>query len=301
MKTIIQSISFILLLSIVSLFAYGNDETSYADEGEVIIHDNVDLVESKEDDRENRSDDNVMKDDTNSDRKKLLDKLIDNEINLLMKRFKRKITSHLRKQIRNEVIRLLRKELSSYSSKTVKNKVKYVIINHYKIVINSYKMNKKVRPKVRYKKRHKVLKKTIGKKRYKRKFVRYRLRIINVKVGKDRPKLEAVGSDRMLPITITVISPSKDRNAKLVLYAKDLKSGKSYPIYRLDKFQLNKNWAQDQINWDGSYLVEDNKKPLPPGMYAIVCVLSVKNKGKSTKIITRVWGLGYKNYYVTVK
>ncbi|GMT48959.1 MAG: hypothetical protein IEMM0008_0498 [bacterium] len=306
MKTIIQSISFILLLSIISSFAYGKNESSYADEGEVIIHDNVDLVESKEDDKETRLDENVMKNETYNNKEKLLDKMIDIEINILMKRFKRKITNHLRILIKSEVIRLLRKELNSYSSKTVKEKVRYVIINHFKIIINHYKIRKKIRPKARYKKKYKkVLKKTRAKKRYKRikKFVKYRLRlrIVNIKVGHDRPKLEAVGSDQMLPITITVMSRSKDRNAKLVLYAKDLKSGKSYPIYRLDKFQLNKNWAQDQVNWDGSYLVENDTKPLPSGRYAIVCVLSVQNKGKVTKIITRVWGLGHKDYYVTVK
>ena len=297
MKTLILTLTLIFLL--VSSFSFGKDGTTYADEGEVIIHDNVDLVEASEDSNDNRSNENVMEEETNSDKEQLLEKMIDNEINRLMKRFKRKITEPLRRQIRREVIRLLRKELRSYSysSRTVKEKVKIVIIIHFK-------MNKKPRIKLRRKKKYKTLKHTLRKKRYKRiKKTKYpiRLRIVNVKVGRDRPKHEVAGSNKKLPITITVMSPSRDRNAKLVLYAKDLKSGKSYPIYRLDKFQLNKNWAQDQVNWDGSYLEEKVRKPLPSGLYAIVCILSVKNNGKSTKIITRVWGLGNKNYYVTVK
>ncbi len=300
MKTLVQTLSLIFLLTIVSSFSFGKGGTTYADEGEVIIHDNVDLVESSEDDNDTRSNENAIEEETDSNKEQLLEKMIDNEINILMKRFKRKITEPLRRQIRREVIRLLKKELSSYSSKTVKEKVKIVIIIHYK----HYKMDKKPRIKLRRKKRYKTLKHTLRKKRYKRiRKVKYpvRLRIVNVKVGRDRPKQEVVGSDKKLPITITVMSPSKDRNAKLVLYAKNLKSGKSYPIYRLDKFQLNKNWAQDQVNWDGSYFEEKARKPLPSGLYAIVCVLSVRNNGKSTKIITRVWGLGNKNYYVTVK
>lgn len=125
----------------------------------------------------------------------------------------------------------------------------------------------------------------------------YELQILSIRVGNDQPRQKFQNS--ILPITITVLSPTQYREAKLQLFAKNRETQVSELIYEIERFQLNQHWSQDQLMWRGTFHKGTEVLKLPPGVYDIQCSIEVLVGGK--KKISRFWGKGLSQYYVQIK
>ena len=129
-----------------------------------------------------------------------------------------------------------------------------------------------------------------------------RIQIHNILIGRDRARVEVASKTQALPIVMTIASPDWYRVGSIQLHAKDVTSGKTYLIYEVNPFHLNKNWAQDQFSWSGTYIENGGVSQLPAGKYYITCtVVSYHAKTRAPNTVARYWGYGVRAYYVTVQ
>lgn len=275
----------------------------FAQEGEIILGGEEYITDRSNDSESNRQVNPPMPtkkniQNKNKDMKKNqkstdfdLDNFIEKEIDKLVHEMKLKLTLELKLKLKKEIVKFIKDYKKQLSSKDLQRKIKYEI----KIRITKVtKTEKKV-----YRKKSPVRKSKYSS-RKKSKWTN--VEIVNVKVGKDRQRVEKITDNSPLPISITVRSTPNLKQGKMKVYAKSLETGKSFLIYQIEQFRLNRKWAQDQFVWKGKYVDNGEKMDLESGTYAIICILKIEDKNtKKPRIITRAWGKGYKDYYVTIQ
>lgn len=258
----------------------------YSEEGEEIIHsDNDEIINnsnrSNNDIKKNKDDNiNNNKSEKSKQKKQIiksetinsLDKLIDNEIDLITKKLKLQLTIKIRNEIKNEVKKINNKLFSNKNYEA--EKIKKII---YVIVISK---NKKIK---KYNVKNKLL------------------NSIHIQVGKDKRYGESINKNKSVPIVITVQNNIVSKGTLLV-YAQDIKTKAIFLIHSINPFVLKSLWGQFQFNWTGNYIENQAKKILQPGRYKIFCIFKIRiNKSKQLINYLRVWGHNINGYYVEIK
>ncbi len=224
-----------------------------------------------------------------------LNKKIEDEINAIIKQLHKKLSKELREQIKAEVKKAVEKILKANKKLSIKKAVKRAVKRKIK--------RKKVYRK-RYTKPMFYPKKSVccgETKKIEMTEVKNGGYIQYIKIADDCKCGETVHRGYATPIII-IARTKTAKYGNFRLYAKSIKTGKTYKFYSLPRVEFLKGYAEDQFLWYGKYWKGNRKVNIPRGEYKVYCEIDLLDSNyKKIGFLKRFWGKNIDSYKITVR